>query len=197
MRQQRRQLLFAVIAYAAVTAAATNSQADGGRVVHIEKLDGVTITVFAAPTPLMAGPVDVSFLVQDAESLQTISDASISILCQQAAAREHIDKSPSIAAAASRELATNKLLQSAIVDLPSGGEWRVTTTVTINTQNAEFDFTLSIDDAASASEWRTAVILPIAGIALFAIHRQLKRQQKTQTKPPQPTRLPTEAASLK
>ncbi|HEY1066108.1 MAG TPA: hypothetical protein VGE52_08355, partial [Pirellulales bacterium] len=70
MRRQRLQLLFAaIVAYAAVAAVATNCQADGGRVVHIEKLADVTITVFAAPNPPTAGPVDVSFLVQNAESL--------------------------------------------------------------------------------------------------------------------------------
>lgn len=198
MRQQRLQLRFAaMVAYAAVAAVATNCQADGGRVVHIEKLDDVTITVFASPNPLTAGPVDVSFLVQDAESLQTISDASISILCQQVAARERIEKSPSAAAAASRELATNKLLQSAIVDLPNSGEWHVTVKVTIDKRNAEFSLALSVADASAANEWCTAIVPPIAGIALFAIHRQLKRAQRTRRKHSQPTHVPAAAAPFK
>lgn len=200
MRQQRRpnlRIYTAIIAYATVTAVATNCQADGGRVVHIEKLDDVTITVFAVLNPLTTGPVDVSFLVQDATSLQTISDASISILCQQEAAHEHSVTSSSVAAAASRQIATNKLLQSAIVNLPASGEWHVMASVTIDKRDAEFNFMLSVADASAASQWHTAVILPIAGITLFAIHRQLERQQKKRTKCSQPTRIPAAAAPLK
>ena len=195
MTRQRLQLLLAaIVAYAAVAAVATSCQADGGRVVHIEKLDDVTITVCAAPNPLTSGPIDVSFLVQEAESLQTLPDARISILCQKETAPEDAGVSLGVAAPASRELATNKLLQAAIVDLPSGGEWRVTTTVKVgkDKQDAEFDFTLSVADATPVSGWRTAVVLPIAGIALFAIHRQLKRTRKR----PQPTNLPADAASV-
>lgn len=192
MTRKPQPLLFAVmLAYAAMTTGPVQCRADGGRVVHIERLDDVTITVFAAPSPLTAGPVDVSFLVQDAESSQAIPNASISILYQKETAPEHAGESPSVAAAASRELATNKLLQAAIVDLPSGGEWRITTTVTIDDRKAEFDFTLSFTEATSQSEWRKAVALPLLGIALFAIHRQLKRARKR----PQPTSFPLDAAS--
>lgn len=194
MTRKPEPLLFAaMIAYVAIITTPVQCRADGGRVVHIEKFDDVNITVFAAPNPLTAGPVDVSFLVQNAESLQTIPDASISIVCQKESAREDTGESTSVVAAALREHATNKLLQAAIVDLPSGGEWRVTTTVTIDRdeQDAEFEFTLSVADTTSVSEWRAAVVLPIAGIALFAIHRQLKRMRPR----PQPVSFPLDAAS--
>jgi hypothetical protein len=46
--------------------------ADGGRVVVVERQGDYRISVFTSPEPLRAGPIDISVLLQDAETGQPI-----------------------------------------------------------------------------------------------------------------------------
>src|SRR5438445_9925471 len=88
-------------------------RADGGTVRLSEKQGNYRLTVFTAPTPLRAGPVDVSVLVQDATTGEPASDVQVMI---QAAWRG----SPALAIhhPATTEAATNKLYYAATFDLP-------------------------------------------------------------------------------
>ena len=60
--------------------------ADGGTVRLSQRQGGYRITVFTAPTPFRAGPVDISVLVQDAATGQPVPEAHIPLL-QAASAR--------------------------------------------------------------------------------------------------------------
>jgi hypothetical protein len=55
------------------------AKADGGSLLLSEKRGGYQITVFTAPTPFRAGPVDISTLVQDASSGDLVTQARVII----------------------------------------------------------------------------------------------------------------------
>src|SRR3954468_10866690 len=83
-------------------------RADGGTVRLSQRQGGYQITVFTAPTPFRAGPVDVSVLVQDARTGQPVPQAEVAI---RAAPRGR--PSEAILQPATVEAATNKLFRAA------------------------------------------------------------------------------------
>ena len=98
----------------------TPARADSG-VVRASAVDGPwRLTVFSEPTPLRAGFVDLSVLVQRTESDQPVLDATVSLMLEHPRA----DVS-SILVEATRETASNRLLYSAEFELPEPGLWNV------------------------------------------------------------------------
>lgn len=135
---------------------AGRASADGG-VLVLDGADGpFLITVFAAPAPLRAGPVDLDVLVRDARTGQPILDAEVRLELERVGGASeggepvgavmdehaghgmhdmhdmhgaHAGPPGVLRAIATREAATNKLLRAALIDLPAAGEWRLTVTV--------------------------------------------------------------------
>ena len=68
--------LFALLILAAWCAPV---DADGGLVRLSVTQGGYRITVFTSPTPLRAGPVDISVLVQDAVTGEGLPEAQVSV----------------------------------------------------------------------------------------------------------------------
>jgi hypothetical protein len=99
--------------------AAKPVRADGGTLQISEKTNGYQLSVFTSPSPLRAGPVDVSVLVQSATTGEVLPDAAVQI---------HLTKlnSPSLTNKATHQAATNKLLQAAQIELPEAGQWTLT-----------------------------------------------------------------------
>src|SRR5260370_24925363 len=62
-----------------VTLSPCQARADGGTVRLSEQKGSYRITVFTAPTLVRAGPVDISVLVQDADTGQPASGVQVSI----------------------------------------------------------------------------------------------------------------------
>jgi hypothetical protein len=102
--------------------ATSTAWADGGAVVLHATTAGRQITLFSSPTPLVAGPVDLSLLVTDAASGQPLLEVPIELrLRHEAALAEQ-----TLAVSATRGEATNQLLHAAKMELPQPGRWRVT-----------------------------------------------------------------------
>src|SRR5262249_33385867 len=55
------------------------ARGDGGAVCMSGRQGSYVITVFSAPTPLRAGPIDISVLVQDARSGDPVTEAQVSV----------------------------------------------------------------------------------------------------------------------
>lgn len=96
------------------------AEADGGTLRLIEPRGSYQISVFTAPTPLRAGPVDISVLLQDLSTGQPISDARVEVSLTLLGGH-----SATIEATATSDAATNKLMQAALVELPEPGQWGV------------------------------------------------------------------------
>ncbi len=140
---------------------------DGGLVRVSEPAGPFQVTVFSSPTPLRAGPVDVSVFVQDGDGAAVL-DAAVDLRLQ------HADGAAPIAVAATRAQATNKLLYAALFDLPAPGTWRVAVAVRAPAGSGSVSFTAAV--APPPPRWQTfwpwLVLAPI-GTALLALHQWL------------------------
>src|SRR5437868_713061 len=99
-----------------VTLSPYYARADGGTVRLSERQGNYRLTVFTTPTPLRAGPVDVSVLIQDATTGEPASDVQVLIK-----AAWHGSPALVIRHLATTEVATNKLYHAANFDLPEPG----------------------------------------------------------------------------
>ncbi len=142
---------------------------DGGLVRVSQTAGPFTVTVFTAPTPLRAGPVDVSVLVQETHGGDVIADADVSVVL-----RARDDPARQVRATALHEQATNKLLYAALLDLPAAGAWQVEVAVTHAGSTATLAF--DVDAAPPLPPWRAYwpyFALPPFAIAIYALHQWL------------------------
>ena len=95
------------------------ARADGGAVRLRQRAGGYQIAVFTSPTPLRAGPVDVSVLVQDAATGECVPEAQVTV-CLKAPGAGRTLECP-----ATTEAATNRLFHAAVFELPEPGWWDV------------------------------------------------------------------------
>lgn len=171
MRGTRRCILALVrgciVSCAILTAAV--ALADGGTVRLKERSGPFVITVFTSPTPLRAGPADVSVLLQEAASDRPILDATVVI-----ALRPLDDHRPPIRVPATHRDATNKLLYAALVDVPVAGVWGLHVTVRHGDVSAEVTCPLDVAPPAAPlrSYWLYLALPPLVA-ALFALHQWL------------------------
>src|SRR5262245_15589213 len=99
-------LLLALLATPAV------ARGDGGTVRFSDQVGGYSFTAFTEPTPLRAGPVDLSVYVCDAQTDAHLPAATVAVRLTadgQTTGPWH---------AATRAAATNKLFHMAAVELP-------------------------------------------------------------------------------
>lgn len=151
------------------------AHADGGTVQLREASGPFVVTVFTAPETLRAGPVDTSVLVQDPETGRVILDATVNLALQPVAGT-----GPGFQARATHVQARNKLLQAVTIDVPAAGWWTMQISVSRDGAQAVLATKLLVLPAAPrlAAIW-PFVILPPVAIALFALHRTLRRDYQT------------------
>src|SRR5262245_4613663 len=89
----------------------SRAHADGGIVALHQVASPFVVTVFSAPVPLRVGPVDISALVQDRANGQPVLDGEIFIRLRKQGGM-------AVGGRATREVAQNKLLYSALMNLP-------------------------------------------------------------------------------
>ena len=142
--------------------------ADGGAVLSRQESGPFVITVFAAPVPLRAGPLDLTVLVQTRDALEPVLDANVSI---------RLDGDSQIVAAATRSQAQNKLLYAATLNLPHPGEWKYTVSVQSALGQAAISggFQAGPPSPPLTSYWFYLAI-PLVLIAIFVLHQWLSRR---------------------
>src|SRR5262249_22638021 len=91
-------------------------KADGGTLCLLERAGGYRVAVFSAPTPLRAGPVDISVLVQHASTGEQVPGARVTVRLKQPGTTGSL-----LEYRATTEAATNKLFHAAKFDLPEPG----------------------------------------------------------------------------
>jgi hypothetical protein len=147
--------------------------ADGGTVRLSEQQGNYRITVFTAPTPLRAGPVDVSVFVQAAATGEPASGVQATL---KAAPRG----SPAAASyhPATTEAATNKLYHAATFDLPEPGWYSVEVSIDGALGEAQVRFELEaaepLPQCLGMWPW---VSWPVLAIVVFAVHQLLVRRR--------------------
>jgi hypothetical protein len=147
--------------------------ADGGTLRIAQETQGYRITVFTAPAVIRVGPIDTSVLVQDAETGEPFGDARVSVRMTL-----RTDPSQSIDATASHEVATNKLLQAALLTLPRAGDWDVVVDVAGPHGPAQAKF--EIEAAEPLPEWLVLwpwFSWPAAVVVLFGAQQILSQRR--------------------
>ena len=148
------------------------ARADGGTVRIREQAGAYQITVFTAPMPFRAGPVDVSVLVLDAATGECVPEARVTARLTPRGAGEVLEYP------ATAEAATNKLFHAAIFELPEPGWWDVEVAVEGPRGPALFRFDVQADEALPRwVELWTWFAWPALAIALFGLHRVLVRRR--------------------
>lgn len=158
------------LAILTVLAATTATFADGGIVRHVQNAGPWRVTVFTSPTPFRAGPVDISFLIQDAATGDAILDAAIDLTAEGPTGTVHTT--------ATRTNATNRMLYAALLTLPALGEWSFTAGMT-RAGHAE-TISFSIPVAPALPPWQTYwpwFSVPMIGIWLFVAHQAIVWQR--------------------
>jgi hypothetical protein len=151
-------------------ATASVAFADGGMVRFSERRgDRLLITVFTTPTPFRAGPVDVSVLVQDADTGRPLSDVPIVVYAHS------IQNTPrKIAAPATTQAASNKLMCAAALDLTEPGWWHVE--IVVNGFEQEPPIAFDVEVAEALPPWLHMgpwICWPLVAIGVFAVHQLL------------------------
>jgi hypothetical protein len=136
-----------------------------------ERAGAYQITVFTDPTPLCAGPVDITVLVQDAATGEPASDVQVSIKAGWRGAPD------SVTHPATREAATNKLFYAANFDLPEPGWYTVEVSVTGARGEAQVHFELEaaqpLPPFVAMWPW---LGWPALAILLFGAHQVVVRR---------------------
>lgn len=147
-------------------------RADGGKVVSSQRQDDLLITVFLAPTPVRAGTVDISVLVQDVEAGRIVEPRRVLVRRRPAHRNE-----PPITRQATHEAATNKLLTAATIELPTPGEWDISVLVTTDDGAHESAFLVTAAEPlprlVELAGWLLWPLLPI-GLFLLREARRLR-----------------------
>jgi hypothetical protein len=134
------------------------------------------ICVFASPDPLRAGPIDLSVLIQDAETGMALTNANTTV------SMTPTDGSgPIVRAVATNAAATNKLLSAALLEVPKSGSWDVTINCFAEHGLAHVRFALNAGDRSAAARigmwpWFS---WPAGMVILFGVHRYLVLRRKT------------------
>ena len=122
-------------------------RADGGTVRAQQRHGDYRVTIFTDPSPLRAGPVDVSVLVQDAETGTPLVDREVQVeVCPRDLPRQIMRDE------ATRAEATNKLFRAAKFKLPQAGWWTITAKVELPSEKSFT--TCDVEAAAALPPWQ-------------------------------------------
>jgi len=145
--------------------------ADGGSMRLSEKIDGYQITVFTAPTPFRAGPVDISVLVQDSVTGEPMPLAQVTVRMTKLG--QHSLEYP-----ATREAATNKLLRAAQFELPEPGRWEMQ--VQVKGLHGLSEIGGEVEAAEPLPRWQELgpwIGWPALAVVLFGIHQVIEQRR--------------------
>lgn len=101
-----------------------------------ERAGPFLVSVFSEPAPLRTGEIDISVLVQDADTRSSIDDAEVTVLVEP---QDHAGRPGRYPA--TRAQATNKLFRAAKFPIQTAGRWRFTVHVgsALGTGTVTFD----------------------------------------------------------
>jgi hypothetical protein len=171
MNQIARAIIGLLMVSTAIFGPSSYARADGGAVRLSEMAGNYRITVFTSPTPLRAGPVDISVLVHDAATGEWAPQAQVTVRLAARGA-EQVREFPATA-----EAVTNKLLKAAVFRLPDPGRRDVE--IVVDGPRGPASVRFDVDVAEPIPRWLELwpwFTWPAVAVALFGIHQVLVRR---------------------
>lgn len=146
--------------------------ADGGVVRAIERDGPFQVSAFTSPNPLVAGPVDLSVLVQDAATLAPVGQSQIEV-----AITPRSRAYGGVTLPATAEAATNKLFRACLVELEPGW-YDVVVRCDAAGKRGQVRFAIEVGAAPPqlATLWPW-IAWPVVPVALFGVHQFLLRRK--------------------
>jgi hypothetical protein len=145
------------------------ARGDGGTLRHWDRQGHYEIAVFTAPSPFVAGPVDLSVLVLDSATGEPVLDANVLV---EVARRDR----PGVAVPhpATSGAATNKLFYAALFELGEPGLYRVEIVIAGPREEARVRFDVeALSGLARRSDLWPWIGWPAPVILLYGIHQWL------------------------
>ena len=141
--------------------------ADGGAVRLSQQQGNYQITVLTTPTPLRTGRVDISVLVQNADTGELVLDEQVTI---KATRRGH--PGSAISQVATAEAATNRLFRGADFEVREAGWWDVEVSINgpLGKEHAQFE----MEVAPPLPKWLALwpwFSWPLLVVVLFGVHQ--------------------------
>lgn len=174
MRSKIASTLLIVIGMA--IACAPQVLADGGKVQVSRVIAGRRYTVFTSPTPLRPGIVDFSFLIQDVADGSVIRNQPLRLVCRQ------LPSERTSRGVATHAEATNRLLQSANIDLPVDGPWQIEVVglASDGSNQSVFRFPILVEEYRFDIPWTAALVAaPLAFMAIFLLREKIRRERSS------------------
>jgi hypothetical protein len=173
MNQTMRFMITFFLVSSSILRPPSSLRADGGTVRLSEQKGNYRITVFTAPTPLRAGPVDISVFVQEAATEEPVPEVRVTIKAVRRGSPRTAICHPATTAAA-----TNKLYHAAIFNLPEPGWYSLE--VSIDGALGKARVRLEMEAAEPLPPWLVMwpwVGWPVVAILLFGVHQLLVRKR--------------------
>lgn len=147
----------------------SQARGDGGTLRAWDRQGGYEIAVFTSPTPFVAGPVDISVLVLDADSGSPIPgltvDVTLTPVGRPGGPSHH---------AATPGASTNALFYAAVFDLDEPGTWAVDVSIEGSRPTAKARFEL--EATGPPPRWWAFwpwVAWPVIPVAFYGVHQRL------------------------
>ncbi|HLI61924.1 MAG TPA: cytochrome c oxidase assembly protein [Terriglobales bacterium] len=168
-------LLFAVTGLYLAHLAAAPSDDDDQALRFRGQSGAFAVSVFAPSGDLETGASDFSVLVQDANSQGVLRDATVDLYAQEVAGPQRTGP-----VRATSEDAENKLLQSASLNLPAEGEWKVSIVVRRGAQRADFSLPVRVvrPEGGKSLPWPYLVLLGFS-VVLWLTYYSRNRAART------------------
>ena len=160
MQRIMRKTIYSLLLSAPILHPSSLLLADGGTVRLSQQQGNYQIAVLTMPTPLRAGPIDISVLVQNAGTHELVLDGQVGL---KLTPRGHAGGS--ISQLATAEAATNKLFRAANFELEGAGWWDVDVSIDGPLGNADARVELQVAEPLPA--WQA--MCPWFGWPVFVI----------------------------
>jgi hypothetical protein len=145
------------------------ARGDGGTLRLWDRQGPYEIAVFTAPSPFVAGPVDISVLLLDPATGEPVLDANVLV---KVAPRDR--PGAAVPHPATSGAATNKLFYAALFDLDEPGLYRVEVVIEGPKQEAQVRFEVeAADGLARRSDLWPWIGWPAPVVVLYGIHQWL------------------------
>lgn len=169
--------------FVAVVGLAGFAWADGGVVIAQKEFQNFSVTVFASPVPLRAGPADIAVLVQDAKTKKPITDAAVDIAWSTNGEGKADWLPPCCSMGtgegwqrASAAHSKNKLLSGVILPIKSEGASQFSIRVTRPESKEEFDVPVeALKPVPPAQAYWPLLAFPPIAMGLFALNRRIRK----------------------
>ena len=181
MKPGRRNLVPALIGLTLIASAswAATARGDGGTLRAWRQHGDYEIAVFTDPSPVVAGPVDISVLLLDRSTGEPDGEARVTVEISPVGRTDS-----SVRRLATEQAATNKLFRATSFELRESGRCGVDVRIEwpVDRLKIHFDLIVGTPWSARAGIWPW-VLWPLPTIGLYGMHRRfVNRRRKSHRK---------------